>query len=253
VPANGPRAVLFARAPRVAHLNGDPEPQPDELQPFPRLVLVLFARRWPVYIALAAGLFVCEYAVQRFVHFRDALVVGDFLISPLFDATAILIAAKDSGFLSENVPGRLADRAWAVIILEFVISMLRLASEVTLGSGHAGGVFTGTVVLTFVALLIYSPVDACLREDGAPLTILPNALGQSIMLSWRRISRAFGLFALILAVELIELLTFVALGEKHVANAEFWGNVPFGAFATILISVIVTAAYVDLVRTKTVT
>lgn len=196
------------------------------------------------------GLILSEYAVQRFVHFRNALIVGDFLLSPLFDATAILIAARDSGFIRDNVLGRLTDRAWAVIVLEFLISMLRLASELTLGSPHTGGVFTGTVVLTFVALLIYSPADACLREDGAPLTILPFALGQSIVLSWRRISRAFGLFALVLAVELIELLTFVQLGEKHIANAEFWSNVPFGAFATIVISVIVTAAYVDLSRTK---
>lgn len=196
------------------------------------------------------GLMLGEYVVQRFVHFRNALIVGDFLLSPLFDATAILIAARDSGFIRDDVLGRLTDRAWAVIVLEFVISMLRLASELTLGSAHSGGVFTGTMVLTFVALLIYSPADACLRENGAPLTILPNSLGQSIVLAWRRISRAFGLFALVLAVELIELLTFVELGEKHVANAEFWSNVPFGAFATIAISVIVTAAYVDLVRAK---
>lgn len=244
------RAVLLARASRFAHLNASPEPLPDEPQPFPRLAFTLLARRWPVYLGLALGLVLCEYAVQRFVHFRNALVIGDFLISPLFDATAILVAARDSGYIRDNVFGRLTDRAWAVIVLEFIISMLRLASELTLGSSRAGGVFTGTVVLTFVALLIYSPADACLREDGAPLTILPQALGQSIMLAWRRVSRAFGLFALVLAVELIELLTFVTLGEKHVANAEFLANVPFGAFATVVISVIVTAAYVDLERAK---
>jgi len=119
-----------------------------------------------------------------------------------------------------------------------------------MGSVRAGGVFAGTVVLTFVALLIYSPVDACLRENGAPFSLLPNALGQSLALSWRRISRAFGLFAIVLFVELVEVLSAFEFAQRHIGNAEFWGNVPFGACATIVVSVIVTAAYVDLTRTK---
>jgi len=201
-------------------------------------------------VLLAAGLSVCDGAANFFLHFRDALYVADSLIAPLFGTIAILVAARDGGYLQEPIASRFLDRAWAVIILQFLLSMLRLTSEVTLASGGGAGLFAGTVVLTFVALMLYSPVDACLREDGAPLTLLPNAIAQSLILSWRRISRAFGMFAIVLSVEMIELLTLVALINRHVPNAEFWANIPIDPCATILIFVIVTAAYIDLTRTK---
>ncbi|MBV9269796.1 MAG: hypothetical protein JO165_01790 [Candidatus Eremiobacteraeota bacterium] len=200
---------------------------------------------------MAVCLSLGDAAAQRFLHFRDSLSVVDLLISPLFGTLAILVAARDAGYFHEPFTGRFLDRAWAVIVLQFVISLLRLFSETTLASAGPGSVFLGTIVLTSVALLIYSPVDACLREEGAPLTLLPNALSQSIALSWRRVSRAFGMFAVILSVEMIEQLTFLTLVNRHVANPEFWANIPFDPFATMVISVIVTAAYIDLVRTKT--
>lgn len=243
-----PRPILSARHARRVSLNDTPprdgEPQTESL---PRLILRLFARRWPAYAALAAGLFAADALFHTFVRVKGADLIAALIFSPLFDAAAILIAAHDAR--EDRVPllSRLVDRAWAVVVVEFIATFLEQTAQAGFAPG-SGFALAATLLLTFCAMLVYSPVDALLSETESALLLVPLAFANSLRMAWQNISRVFALFSIVLTLELITGLVMLRFDLLHRPQAAFWATTPIAAAGTIVVDVIVTAAYVDLLR-----
>ena len=242
------RPVFPPRKTRLASLNDlpqrDGEPQNESL---PRLILRLFARRWPAYAALAIGLFCADALFHAFAHVKRADLIAALLFAPVFDAAAILIAAHDAR--QDDVPllSRLIDRAWAVIVVEFVASFLQETAQAGFvpGSGFA---LAATLLLTFCAMLVYAPVDALLCETDSALLLVPLAFANSLRFAWQNISRVFAIFSIVLSFELIGGLVMLRFDLLHRPQTAFWATTPIADAGTIVVDVIVTAAYVDLLR-----
>lgn len=205
-------------------------------------------RRWPVYIALAAGLFCADALFHAFVHVKAADLIANLIFSPIFDAAAILLAAHDAR--EDDVPllSRLVERAWAVIVVEFVETFLVAFAELGFAPGGGANALFATVLLTFSAMLIYAPVDALLSETESALLLVPSAFANSLGLAWQNISRVFALFSIVLSVRLIVELVTLRFDVLHRPASAFWATDPIADAGTIAIDIAVTAAYVDLLR-----
>lgn len=193
-------------------------------------------------------MFCADAAFHAFVHINRADALANLIFAPLFEATAILVAAHDARELDLPVFSRFVERAWAVIVVEFITTALSATAQAGFATGNGFNTLVATLLLTFTAMLIYAPTDALLGETESPFFLVPNAFTTSLRLAWRNISRVFALFSILLGAELVTALVALRLDLLKEHELVFWINEPIVDFVTIGLAVIVTAAYVDLTR-----
>lgn len=193
-------------------------------------------------------MFCADAAFHAFVHISRADALANLIFAPLFEAAAILFAAHDAREIELPVLSRFVERAWAVIVVEFITTALAATAQAGFAMGSGGTTLFATLLLTFTAMLIYAPADALLGDTESPLLLVPHAFTTSLRLAWRNISRVFALFSILLGAELVTALIDLRFDLLHRHQTGFWVNEPIVDVVTVGLAVIVTAAYVDLTR-----
>jgi hypothetical protein len=180
------------------------------------------------------------------------LNVGGAIVLPLLTALVYAFVATDA---VEPKPGalppweRFLERAWAVIVVDFVVGMVTLSGLSTAASQNPlAGVF-GIAAFALSALLVFADVSATVDDDVTVWSVVPAAFLRSVAAAWN-----VRIFARALAIVSIELLLVVAqyamlYGLQHagVHAAAFWAQVPLSTLATPPLAAITLVIYHDAV------
>lgn len=209
--------------------------------------LALFGIAGGMAIALQALVVV----VWRTPH---GLVLADAIVSPIFVTLVYAFVAADAAADATDEPvstklvwERILERAWAVIVIDFIINEVTSAGLIASLSTDSLDLIFGMLVLVLSALLVFADTSATLDNDLTAWSVVPRAFVRSITIAWNRRT-----FARVLAIFAIEFLVFtVGLGlqglfaARHLVDAAFWANVPLGAIATPPIAALTVLVYRD--------
>lgn len=220
--------------------------EPRSYRPIGLVAARLFYRRWYVYLLTSAVVFGIEFAFYTFVRLPHAALYAQLIGSPVIGTVVLVTAGFDA---MEGAPAgarieRMIERAWAIIVLDAGLSMLTQAGFVAAGSGNAADTLLGIAVMFFGAMLVYAEPFAALEPDVAALTILPLAVVRSLTLAWLNMSRVFSLFAIQIALTIVELLLLRAVAPRGGRLFDLT-DLAFVALISAPISVLFAVAYLD--------
>lgn len=184
-----------------------------------------------------------------FVHVRLSAVYVALIASPLVSLVVMVNAGGDA---TGTLPtagqrwARIVERGWAIVFIDVGISFVARQGVQTIGAGtiEPGATLLGLLALFLAAMLVYAEPFACLEREVETLTLLPFALMRSMMLAWVNVSRIFSLFAIQLALSVVNILMDEALvrgGMKDTVLVDFL----FWTLATAPLAVLFTVAYLD--------
>jgi hypothetical protein len=213
--------------------------------------LALVWRRFPLYAAATA----CVIGAQALVVFVWRLPHGldysGFVLPPLLTTLVYAFVWSDSDDAPQTAAAtceRALERAWAVIVIDLIFTILvdtGLRGIVTEDPIEIG---IGIVILLLAAQLVFADTSATV--DEMPVWwLVPGAL-------WRSLRIARGVVYLrAIAILALGLLSFLAqeplfdwMQAMHVANAEFWAEVPLNAITVAPIAALTALVYRDATR-----
>lgn len=215
-----------------------------------RRALALLVRRFALYAAAMLVAIVAQGAVALLWPGALGLAVAAAVIEPLLTTLVYAFVAAD---LHDPPPSaaaiweRILERAWAVIIIDFAITMLEGAGFGQAGQGGVLGAVTGWLISLFAAMLVFADASATLDDDRSLWALIPTAFSRSVILSTnpRTFWRVIVLFALNVTVFAATLALQEALTRAHVWNAPLWANIPLGTLAILPIAALTVLVYVD--------
>ena len=209
----------------------------------------LFARRWPLYAGTCAVVFALEALFYTFVHVRLAEYYAALIGAPLISVVVMVNAGADAtGTLASAAERwtRIVERGWAIVVLDVGITFVELSGLQTMGGGtlDPGTTLLGLLALFLAAMLVYAEPFACLERDVTTLMVLPFALMRSMILSWVNVSRIFSLFAIQLALNVVDLLLVRGLAAAGIKDATMI-DMLFWTLITAPLAILFTVAYLD--------
>jgi hypothetical protein len=163
----------------------------------------LFARRWLLYVLTCVAVFGLEFLFYTFVHVKFATLYAMLIGSPLVSVVVLVnVGADATGTLPAAAQRfeRIIERAWAIIVLDVLISIV---AQIGLGSmlaPDAGDKIAGIAVFFLAGTLVYAEPFAALETEVQTITLLPFSLLRSTILSWINLPRIFSLLAIQIAV-----------------------------------------------------
>ena len=177
-----------------------------------------------------------------------ANLAASIVIGAVLDA--IVIAQTKADVDGETNPWPLAlERLWAVVIANFIFSLITAFALQLLVLPDFGARIFGAALLPLAAALVFAECIAITVPDDRWWWLVPAAVGGSLRTSWQsgaNMSRAI----LIFAIQLVPLAAGNALDPvlkaQHVALSSFWGEVPLGILVTIPLDVLIVLAFFDM-------
>ena len=229
------------------------------MTPTPLLVLwgqafALLFKRWPLYLAIAVAAIALQGALLAL--WRGPQVVGLFVVS--FITTTVVQGivyafvardARENQDEAQPVWGRILERTWALIVIDFLLWYFVGNGLPRDGSLVAYLVFA---LATFVwAFLIFSDVSAMIDDDdGGPLLLVPRSFWRSIVTTrdphvlWQAV--ALALLSDLAALTMGGLESI--LDGYHLTNAAFWVDIPLGTLLTLPLAALTTVVYLNAKR-----
>lgn len=138
---------------------------------------------------------------------------------------------------------RIVERAWAIIVVDVALSLVTGVGIQVMQSGDARDILTGTLVLFLAAMLVYAEPFICLEDNVQALTLVPFAILRSMMLAWVNMSRILLLFALQLAVSIVD------VGLEQEAGRWFgtavWTAIAYWGIVNVPLAALFVVAYLD--------
>jgi hypothetical protein len=205
---------------------------------------------WPLYAACAVIIFAIEAIVAYASHNQIAGLIVDNVLLPVFVTIiyAHTLRDLDLSLSQRDVWLRVLERAWAVIVIDLVVS---LAAEQAIGAAAAADVLDellAMVMLLLTATLIFADVHAVAEPKADPWWMLiPRSFAGSIsaVLLLGALSRAMLLVLLSIVVILLGIVAQTELAARHVAHADFWGAVPLNLLLIAPINALTAFVYLD--------
>lgn len=200
-------------------------------------------------MALSAVVFGLEAVFYAFVHVSRSDLYASLIASPLVAVVATVYAGADAcGILptARERWARIIERAWAIILIDFLITFLwgNGVDAVAGGASDFGTLTLGMLLLILDAMLVYAEPFICLEEDVRMRTLLPFALLRSMMLAWTNMSRVFSLFAINLGLTIVSLFAHSTAKAQGMHDPN-WIDLALVAFFTAPMAVLITVAYLD--------
>lgn len=181
------------------------------------------------------------------------LEIGGYVFPPLLTALAYAFALGDSDAAREGTIGpweRFLERAWAVIIIDFVTANVSFYSLALTASGDFLAIAVGFAGILLSTAIVFADTSAT-ADDGVSVWLLvPHAFVASVRTALQPtvFMRAVVLFSLnILAFALAQSL-LAALTQAHVPHADFWSLAVVQTLATVPLAVLTMLIYRDAVR-----
>lgn len=172
-----------------------------------------------------------------------AVLIG----APLVGVVVMVFSGADA---AGTLPGaasrweRILERGWAIVVLDAGISFIQTLGLQATAQGDALNAILGMFALFLTAMLVYAEPFACLDAGVRPFSLIPFALMRSMMLAWVNVSRVFSLFAIELALSIVD-LGIVQIHGLGGAAAGQWFDLAFWTFATAPLATLFTVAYLD--------
>jgi hypothetical protein len=197
----------------------------------------LILRRWPLY---AIGTLVAV-AIQFGLLFAPGIspevagVVGEvFAYAPL---TAIVFGFGAADYVAEAVEpaaiwGRIAERVWAVVVLDAAINLLYIAVAFGVGAAPVAQVVGETGVLILITLLAFAETHAIVAPDEKPARLLADSLLASVRITTTRIG-----YGRAVAVVLLPFLILLLVPRS-------W-SVAVSALLTVPVAALTVVFYLD--------
>lgn len=208
----------------------------------------LCLRRLPLYASAAAVVLALSIGTHTFLHLRNAETLISVAFSPIVIAIVIVFVAADARG-DATTPGqrweRVLERFWAVLILDFVQSVISIAANVGMayafsidGSSIQGFLLSALSIVT-LGLLVYSDVYAAVEPAPSVLLLVPFACVRSMMLALGFPNRALSL--VFIAVGISGVLSLIP-GPPH---AHFAIQTALALFIQIPLAALMTLFYLD--------
>lgn len=227
------------------------EPRNDDIPSYRPLALVtarLLARRWLLYALVCAAVFGLQVAFVTFVHVKLAPLYAMLVGPPLAIAVVTVFTGADAtGTLSlAERWERIAERAWAIVVIDVALSFVNASGLQTVQTGDALNVVFGFLTLLLSGMLVYAEPFAALEPQAQTLTVVPFAILRSMMLAWVNISRIFALLAVQVGLDILVLLA--EQGARRVGiSATLWVDLALQTLLSAPLAALFAVAYLDTV------
>ena len=188
-------------------------------------------RRWPIFapaVAVAIGVQAFVALVLRVPHGAE---LDSFVVLPILTTLVYAFVAADvrSGAVAAAIVWeRFLERCWAVIAIDFVLSLLSALGLSGSDSGDVLAVAAGMAFFILSGLLVFTDASATVDDDLTVWSVIPLAFARSMSAAWQRavFPRAFAIFALQLLVFALQSALYALLQHDRVPDALFWSEVP---------------------------
>jgi hypothetical protein len=187
--------------------------------------------------------------VLRVGHATD---LGQAIVLPLLTTLVYAFVWAD-GSADQTPPAaiweRFLERAWAVIVIDFLVSQVSNdALSSSLGS-NALDVFLGFVALGLSVMLIFADTSATVDDGVTVWTVIPRAFVRSAatVLNARTFPRALALFSVQLLLFAATYGMYAVLVRDTFPHAIFWAEVPLLTIVTPAYAALTAVVYRDAV------
>lgn len=176
--------------------------------------------------------------------------LGGAIAVPLVAALVYAFVSTDAGetpIAESLVWERFLERAWAVIVLDFLLSYVWIAALIYSTSANPLQLLAGLAAFGFSVVAVFADTAAVVDDDVSVWTVIPRSLVRSIVTAWNST-----VFVRALAIVSLSLLEFVAqntlyfaLVHFNVPQAEFWAEIPIATVFAPPIAAITVVVYRD--------
>ncbi|MGR4064036.1 MAG: hypothetical protein ACLQPV_01145 [Vulcanimicrobiaceae bacterium] len=221
--------------------------------------LQLFGRRWLLFSVVTLGAIAAEAVVFVLWHSSQATLFANSIFIPLQTAIVYAFVAADS--LAEPVTAgrtwaRALERAWAVIVIDFIATLIQIWGAPAGGGSDPLAIVLNVVTILIVVTLVFADAAAVIDDEEVDsgenavlrgLLLVPRSLARSVtlVLVGGFVIRAFFLFGLEIATELLSVAAGAGLHSWHAGGADFWAQCAIPTLATAPIAVATAVFYID--------
>ena len=176
------------------------------------------------------------------------LTFATFTVGASFNAYVIAMTQGEvDGAPMGAILGRVLERSWAVLIVNFVFLYIEVYAFVLLTQGDILDRILSVPLMLIAASLIFAQTVAVTIDDERWWMLIPQAFGASSRVAWSgaMMWRALALFAIQVAPQFGDSALTGILTRAHVAQADFWANVPLDTIWAIPMNVLITLVFFD--------
>lgn len=207
------------------------------------------AARLPLYSAAVAVAVVLQ-ALPVYFHAPHALEIGEYVVPPLLTTLVYAFVWADMQAEPPGSPAiweRFLERAWAVIVIDFIATQLFSLAFLTSAGGDLAGMLASLPLLLLSGLIVFADAIATAEDGIAAWWLVPWAFWRSVRVSWNAVvlMRAIAILALWLLAGSAANLLSAAFGAAHLPAADFWGEAPLTALLTPPIAALTLLVYRD--------
>lgn len=223
----------------------------------------LYVRRFGFYLSLALAAALVQYVVDVLVprftlqHSEGlfiglSVVVDSFIVAAVTIGVALDLVHKDAdwsqllGFASER---------WGVVAVVGLVNFLVFAFlvEPVVFGPQGPDTLYGIMIAPAIAIggaLALAQVVAAIEPAKSRLMLPLIALGKGLAVAFRfaNLGRLLVLAVALFIPNVLELVLMGQLTARHVADAEFWSNVPLDALFAGPLQALATVFYIDFLR-----
>lgn len=214
------------------------------------LALRLVLRRFGLYAAATAGAIGLQALVAVVARVPHGTDLGSFIVPPIL--TTLVYAFVSADARREPVPARVVwerflERAWAVIVIDFVLTYVAAIGLSGTASADPLDAIVGILAIGLSVVLVFADAAATVDDDVTVWSLIPRAFGRSLVGACRGpvFLRALAILALQLLVFALENQLYALLTHLHVSDAAFWSQVPLLTVAVLPLSALTVLVYLD--------
>lgn len=180
----------------------------------------------------------------------QAIELGGAIAVPLINALVYAFVSADAGESSiaqALVWERFLERAWAVIVLDFLINYIWTAALVYSTSANLLELIAGLAAFGFCVVAVFADAGAVVDDDVSVWNVIPRSLVRSVAAAWNStiFVRALALVSLSLLEYVAQNVVYFALVHFNVPQAEFWAEIPIATIVAPPLAAITVVVYRD--------
>jgi hypothetical protein len=194
--------------------------------------------------------FLLQWCVAIPLHLPAGDVVGAVIFSPMLVALVYSFARSDTSetpLSAQEIWERLLERAWAVVIVDFITGWIFANGFYLSLSPTIGPQILGVMLMAVSIPLVFADASAVADDNLTAWNVIPLAFLNGI-----RRAYAPAIFPRALLVYALNALFFFSsqelaagLDAQHVANPLFWGTTPLNTLVTPGLAVLTMVIYRD--------
>ena len=210
----------------------------------------LTLRRWQLYATATLVAFGVQIALALVWRIPHALELGSSIAVPLVVALVYAFVSADAGEpgLSESlVWERFLERAWAVIVLDFLLSYVWGVAIFDSMSSNVLDMLAGLAAFIFSVFFVFADAGAVVDDDVNVWSVIPRSLLRSVAVVWNStiFARALAIVSFVLLETVAQIALQILLPHFNVTQPLFWAWIPINTVVAVPISALTVVIYRD--------